>query len=340
MVMHFPSKIQTVICLTPVKNEAWCLDRFLKAASLWADIIIIADQMSTDGSREIANSFPKVKLIDNESHTFNELGRKRLLINEARKVLGLKLLITLDADEMFSPEIFSSGEWDYIKKLPPGTAIDFQWSNLSQDGKTMWKGYYFPWGYIDDDVQDYDVGISEGAIHCSRVPIKSKTPHYKVKSFSVIHFQYTNWLRMQHKHYYYQCLEVINNPNKSAIDIYRQYHHMFAIKESQLVPVPIEWISWYKERDILIDDVVKEELYWFDQEILKFFKEYGVKKFRKVDIWEFDWSQIAQKSDLKIKDPRRFIDKIILKWLKYTQNMSSTLFIRRIERFFKYTFNF
>jgi glycosyltransferase involved in cell wall biosynthesis len=44
----------TIICLTPVKNEAWLLDRFLQATSLWADFIIIADQMSTDGSQEIA----------------------------------------------------------------------------------------------------------------------------------------------------------------------------------------------------------------------------------------------------------------------------------------------
>ena len=34
----------TVVCLTPVKNEAWILDRFLKCAGLWAEHIIIADQ--------------------------------------------------------------------------------------------------------------------------------------------------------------------------------------------------------------------------------------------------------------------------------------------------------
>ena len=38
-----------LIDLTPVFNEAWVLPAFLKATSLWADYIIIADQMSTDG---------------------------------------------------------------------------------------------------------------------------------------------------------------------------------------------------------------------------------------------------------------------------------------------------
>ena len=42
-----------LVVLTPVRNEAWVLHAFLKATSLWADHIIIADQMSTDGSRDI-----------------------------------------------------------------------------------------------------------------------------------------------------------------------------------------------------------------------------------------------------------------------------------------------
>ena len=61
-----------IICLTPVRNEAWILDKFLQCTSLWADYIILADQMSTDGSREIALKYPKVILVDNNSATFNE----------------------------------------------------------------------------------------------------------------------------------------------------------------------------------------------------------------------------------------------------------------------------
>ena len=73
-----------LICLTPVKNEAWILHAFLKATSLWADYIIIADQMSTDGSREIALSYPKVILIDNDNQEFNEVERQKMLIDKAR----------------------------------------------------------------------------------------------------------------------------------------------------------------------------------------------------------------------------------------------------------------
>ena len=74
----------TVICLTPVKNEAWILERFLRCASLWADYIIIADQGSDDGSVEIATRFPKVILVENPSSIFNEPERQKLLLEAAR----------------------------------------------------------------------------------------------------------------------------------------------------------------------------------------------------------------------------------------------------------------
>ena len=63
--MSITNRNPQLIVLTPVRNEAWVLRAFLTATSLWADKIIIADQMSTDGSREICKEFPKVILLDN-----------------------------------------------------------------------------------------------------------------------------------------------------------------------------------------------------------------------------------------------------------------------------------
>ena len=48
-----------LIVMTPVRNEAWVLHAFLKTTSTWADFIIIADQMSTDGSRDIYKQYEK-----------------------------------------------------------------------------------------------------------------------------------------------------------------------------------------------------------------------------------------------------------------------------------------
>jgi glycosyltransferase involved in cell wall biosynthesis len=101
----------TVICLTPVKNEAWVLERFLRCASVWADYIIIADQKSTDGSQEIARQFKKVILIENPSPTYNEFAREELLIEAARNISGPRLLVALDADEALTANFMNSVEW-------------------------------------------------------------------------------------------------------------------------------------------------------------------------------------------------------------------------------------
>ena len=142
----------SIVCLTPVKNEAWILDRFLQCASLWADHIIIADQQSNDGSREIASKYSKVILVNNPSPTFNEPERQKLLINEARKIPGSRLLITLDADEILTANFKDSPEWQTILQAPIGTVINFQWVNLCPDMKNCWiPNRDFAWGFIDDN---------------------------------------------------------------------------------------------------------------------------------------------------------------------------------------------
>ncbi|MFX4883847.1 glycosyltransferase family 2 protein, partial [Acinetobacter baumannii] len=73
-----------IIVLTPIKNEAWILKTFLEVTSFFADHIIIADQGSTDESRDIALSFEKVILIPNNDTRFNEVTRQQLLINYCR----------------------------------------------------------------------------------------------------------------------------------------------------------------------------------------------------------------------------------------------------------------
>ena len=99
-----------VICMIPTRNNADILERCLKSASLWADFIIVCDQMSLDGTREIAKNFPKVKIIDNPTEEYNESLRQKLLINEARKIEGQRLLFAFDADEIFSPNVLNSNE--------------------------------------------------------------------------------------------------------------------------------------------------------------------------------------------------------------------------------------
>jgi hypothetical protein len=329
-----------VFCLTPIKNEAWILERFLTATSLWADHIIIADQMSTDGSREIAQKFSKVVLIENNSDEYNEPERQKLLINEARKIEGHKLLIAIDADEMFTPNILWSEEWKNALSAKPGTLIKFQWANLKPDFKTMWYGDYFPWGYMDDGQEHTE----NNKIHSGRIPMPQNSINLELKDIKLMHFQYTNWKRMESKHNWYQCYERVLYPHRSAVDIFRGYHHMYSLKKEQILQLPIEWINDYENLGINIVSKVNEDKIWFDEKTLDLMDEYGVTYFKNIAIWKRDWQKIAKtykRLNFKhYKDPRTILDKIIQIWFWRTQSVFQEKYYSKVDRRIKRIYNY
>lgn len=327
----------TIICLTPVRNEAWILDKFLQAASIWADYIIISDQMSTDGSRDIAVKYSKVILIDNEvQKDFSEYGLRKPLIDEARKIKGLKLLIALDADEVFTPN-FESEEWEKIINLPEGSIIKFPWLNIWPKFEYYWSiGSNIPVGYIDDGAE-----FESGLLHACRLfdpNVNSKTI-FITEEIKILHLQYTDWNRMETKHRWYQCFEKINYPKKSALEIYRQYHHMYAVTKDKFELIPANWILGYKNFNICIQEVIFEDKLCWDEKVLVYFQEYGTTYFKKLAIWDVDWSKKAQvfgkQIPFSLKDPRSNIDKLIHKWFKFSQNKLDKRMFRRIDRLIK-----
>jgi len=332
------NKTPLLICLTPVKNEAWILDRFLKCASLWADFIIIADQQSNDGSLEIAKKYPKVIAVSNNKESFNEKDRQILLINEARKIKGPKILITLDADEILTGDSLKSEEWELISGSEPGTVIRFKFLNIYPDFEYYWwPHYYMQWGLTDD-------GSTHGGkdIHSTRLPISSSNKEIFLEEIKVMHFQFTDWERMKSKHRWYQCYERINNPKKSSVEIYRSYHHMYSIKKSEIKRMPEKWFGYYKQLGIDLKTTNIQKYYYWDNLVLEFFNEYGTKFFKKEDIWSVNWQVTG--GDLgyidigKYKDPRNLFLKIVHFWLRETQYNHMSIFVRAIDKILKIFF--
>src|SRR5690242_9248978 len=130
--------MSSLICLTPVKNEAWIFERQLQCSSLWADNIIVGDQMSTDGTREIAQRFPKVRLLDNKSPGYDEGERQRIVFEAAREIPGKRILLAIDSDEAVTANWMTSSEWNALRDAEPGTVIRFQWVNLLPGCKECW----------------------------------------------------------------------------------------------------------------------------------------------------------------------------------------------------------
>ena len=326
-------KQPTIICLTPVKNEAWILDRFLKAASLWADHIIIADQMSTDGSREICKKYEKVILIDNKSEAFNEPERQKLLIDEARKIEGPRLLITLDADEIFTPNITDSPEWQTILSAESGTVFEFQLANLCPDLQYMWLVSFFPWGYMDDGAEH--IGDK---IHSARIPMRQTSDKVRMNEIKVLHFQYTHWNRMATKHRWYQCFELVEKVN-TPIAVFRRYHHMYEINNSQLKPIPQKWIDDYSKQGIDITSVFHQVMLFWEKAVLDYMDKYDTRFFAHLNIWDANWTYIAKKWNYpnpeKYKDPRKKWEKKVNNWLFKTQKIKHKYIIQKIESILK-----
>jgi len=303
-----------IICLVPIKDEEWILDKFLKAASLWADRIIVADQGSKDKSRDIAARFEKVILIRNNSDNYNEFERQKLLIDESRKLEGDRhILIALDADEFLTTDKNFEKEIKEIKKLNMGTVIKFEWDNIKLKDGTYWVAPdKMPFGFVDDGTKHKGLKI-----HSPRIPIPENAPFYYPKHIKVMHYQYADWERMKSKHRWYQCWEKINNPNKNSVDIYRQYHHMYSVRKSQLNSIPDEWFYHYDKRGINLKKISSNRRYYWDFLVLDLFKVYGEEYFRSLSIWDYDWSNL--KRNFKQRDPRTILDKIVQSYLSKTQ---------------------
>jgi len=69
-----------------VRNDAYLLPYFIRHYSTFADKIFIIDDHSTDNTKEIANSFPNVEVLDYEyNNGFNEDSFSQSLIDHYKK---------------------------------------------------------------------------------------------------------------------------------------------------------------------------------------------------------------------------------------------------------------
>lgn len=324
----------TIICLTPVKNEFWILDRFLKCASLWADCIIVADQNSDDKSAELARSFKKVILIKNSNPDYNEYERQKLLIETARQIPPPRLFIALDADEILTSNFITSPEWQNVLKAPQGTVIRFQWANICPDMRHYWASLSgMPLGFIDDGSTHQGMPI-----HSARIPLPVAAPTIKLRDVKVMHYQYTDWERMRSKHRWYMAWERIRSPQEKAGSLYRQYHHMDAIRKDEMQQIPDEWFREYMIRGIDMTTVFRERTYRWDNEVLNLLSTHGAELFARDQIWGLDWQRLARQHGysveeaIRFRDPRSLYQKGIHRYLKLTQPYSKSLIVRTIDR--------
>ena len=295
-----------IVCLTPVKNEAWVLDRFLQCASHWADHIIIADQGSTDGSQEIAKKYPKVMLVENKEKQFQGTGMRKLLLHESRKIPGSKLLIALDADEILPLSLFNSAEWQDVLQSAEGTRMQMRIANLWPDFSGFYSDdawYYL--GFMDDHKSD----IEGGVLHEPRLPYLEDNPAIQINALRFLHYPYLSKQRNESKQRWYMVYERVMN-KRTAFSILNQYHphhHPEMLHRKQKhYSMPENIVQEYERIGIDITSVADTPPFWWDGEVLRYFADYGSRRFEDLDVWYVDWKSIAQKLKMTLPSSVRF----------------------------------
>lgn len=318
-----------IIVLTPVLNEAWILPAFLKATLLWADYIIIADQMSTDGSRDLYNEYENVIVLDNPRKEMHQARTRQMLFEAAKKIPGDKILFTLDADEFLSGDFINSAGWKTILNSVSNDVFLFRWMNLHENVEqyTTWQHYY--WAvHMSDDLLDGE--FPDNFIHEWRLPWpKNVNNEYKIDDISFIHFARINYKRQNNKERFYQVSTVSKLETYSGIGFYRQYH---PIKDEEYFKLPDNVYDFYKNNNINIFDYINlnDIGNHYTTNVINYIREFGIQKFAKLDVWDKDF---LEKNNLN--DPRKWYHKILHYYLRKTNKVQKNFIVRIIDKVLK-----
>lgn len=324
-----------MIVMTPVRNEAWVLRLFLTVTSSWADYIVIADQMSTDGSREIAAEFPKVIMIDNTNPDFNEADRQAMLVAKAREIAAGRdcILWGLDADEIFAAHFKETEDWKKVLASKPGDVFWFKWAEICPDKEHYWISpkTYYPWMFHDDGKEPHGNYVRN--MHSMRIPypIEEKQMYY-VDDFLVLHFAYVNSCRVASKRRFYSFVDWEMN-SRSPITLSRCYAQTKIHDRVEQLPALLCYDLGHNGFDMwgLVD--CTESVTWMDKYIFDRIGNHSIKQLRKLDIWSD--GVLCNKS---FPDPRCLIDKIIHKYLYVTRFHIDSISIRIIDKVLKYIY--
>ena len=321
-----------LVVLTPVRNEAWILHAFLKATSLWADYIIIADQMSTDGSRDIYSQYEKVIVVDNPREEMHQARTRQLLFKAAQKIEGDKILFALDADEFLSGDFMNTIGWQTIMESKPGDVFWFSWMNLlpQKSQYTTTIPMYWCAHLSADDMKGM---FPDNHIHEWRLPWPKKVNHeYTIEDIAFIHFARVNAQRQTNKEIFYQVSTAYNDAKYSGIKLFRHYQTYHPISKDELLEVPSDVYVFYKKHnlDICAEIQLEDIGQHYVDSIFKYFKEKGLKHFSKLDIWESGFV-----SYYKISNPQTVLDKLIIGYLRLTKKWANLFIIKGFDYILK-----
>jgi glycosyltransferase involved in cell wall biosynthesis len=282
-----PPEPVRVVVVTPIRNEAWILERFLSVTSRFADQIIIADQRSTDDSRAICSRYPKVRVIDNPTDEFNERDRQLLLLRHARAMVPLpRIILALDADEILAANAVHTPSWRTMLAAPPGTILCPELVDLYETpDQCMRHDRHIPVGYVDDGAEH-----APRDMHSVRVPIPDYAHRLVLPDIKLLHYSALRPTALAAKLRWYSVLENVRGTCPWVFKRRLRYAmHIDFTGAGRLERCSADWFRGWEDAGIDMRSAPEEKYYWYDFEVLRHMKAHGTRKFWLDDIWRFDW---------------------------------------------------
>jgi len=278
------------IALVPVRNDAWVLEHSLACWSGFCDVVIVSDQDSTDGAREIYRRFPKVVVLetprDNAVAGLPQQARWRLL-DAARGYDGHNLLWCTDADELTLPSFARAFITAHAADLVPGRVVECRFYNLwknetrYRDDLSQYGPHWKAMGFVDDRVADYPRDPSRRPLHEPRMAIETDPQAIRTPDVPVLHLQWVIWNRNQLKQAWYRCIELMDR-RMTAVQVNAAYQVTLPPWRAHTEPIPD---AWRHDTTLPSAAVADRQPSWHEADLMKWFDERGIEFFEGLEIW-------------------------------------------------------
>lgn len=284
----------SIVVLTPLKNDAWIMRRFLEVTTQFADRIIVADQGSTDGGIAICREFDKVTLIDNSSSDYDEASRQMMLIAEARRLVPMpRLLMALDSDEIVAADAPQSDGWQRMLAASPGTAVYCEKPNLYLTPFNCERhALDFLAAFVDDGATEHQAR----RVHSVRLPAPAGGPRLVLDDVKILHYALVRPEAQIAKIRMYVALE--NLMHTKSLYWRRRYYwsKKILLPQGPIEPTPLAWFAGWEERGIDMTTIDDRQPYWQDLATLDLLLQHGSRRFWLDDIWKKDWKALLRES--------------------------------------------
>lgn len=275
-----------LICLTPVRSDAWSLAATSRAVLKWADAQIVCEnaEWADPATRAALPDDDRVRYVADDAIGWNEVDIRLRMLQMAREMGGTHFAL-VDADELLTGNLIPRIR-DMAEALSPGQCLRLPWHHLWR-GLDQYRTDASPFGkramtwalFRDDPRLTYRAQEDGYQIH-ARAPLYLDNIEWQDRSRGLMHMQHVVWRRVVAKQVMYRMVEHLRW-NRGAGQINQRYGPATDEAGLTLSPVPAEW--WAGNEDVreLVDTAAVP---WQEAEISRLLAEHGRERFAGLDL--------------------------------------------------------